>query len=199
MDDEIDGAPLPFDLREQRLELARHGHVERRHDGRLHLLRQRLHVRPGLLIEPGHGQFGAGRAQRAGAAPGDALRIGDAHHQPPLALQRQVLLHGGRHAGTGRRAGHGVAACTDRTAPACKAAAQVASVTPPARAYGKAIGVWGCKVLHASGARGCIFMNLASVTEFRGTHQCMFGELVRGENYSTAFRYVIREVYDSHA
>jgi hypothetical protein len=47
-------------------------------------------------------------------------------------------------------------------------AAQVASVTPPARAWGSTMGIWGCKVLHASGAGICIFMNLASVTEIRG-------------------------------
>jgi hypothetical protein len=74
-----------------------------------------------------------------------------------------------------------VAAFTQRTAPARMAAAQVARVTPPARAYGKTMGVWGCKVLHASGAGICIFMNRASVTEIRGQHQCILGELVRGE------------------
>ena len=98
MDHEIEPPPLLRDLRKQRFELARHGHVEWRHDGRLHLLRQRFHMRTGLVIEPGDCQFGTGCAQCAGAAPGDALRVGDTDHQPPLALQRQVLLQGGRHA-----------------------------------------------------------------------------------------------------
>ena len=97
MDDEIEPPPLLLDLRKQRFELARHGHIERRHDGRLHLLRQRLHMRTRLVIEPGHGQFGASRAQGAGAAPGDALRVGDAHHQPAFSLQWQEWRHGGRH------------------------------------------------------------------------------------------------------
>ncbi|OFJ49366.1 hypothetical protein BA896_011230 [Janthinobacterium lividum] len=41
--------------------------------------------------------------------------------------------------------------------------------------------VGGGKLLHASGAGICIFMYRASVTEIRGRHQRILGELVRGK------------------
>jgi hypothetical protein len=60
-------------------------------------------------------------------------------------------------------------------------AVHVASVTPPARAYGKTIGVWGWRVLHASGAGICIFMNRLPSLKFEAGTSAFSGELVRGE------------------
>ena len=73
---------------------------------------QRLDVRPGLVVQVGDGQLGAELAERAGAAEGDRVLVGDAEDQGLLVARMRrrgdsgmvVLLYGLR-----QRAGAGCA------------------------------------------------------------------------------------------
>lgn len=89
MQHEIQPPPRAGDGIEHRLHLAGLLHVQRQGDRRIHQPRQRLHMRPGLVVEPGHREFRPRVAEGAGAAPGDALVIGDADDQAALAVQVQ--------------------------------------------------------------------------------------------------------------
>ena len=63
---------------EHRLELAGRCDVERQEDRRLELLRQRLDVRPRLVVEVGDREIGAELAERLRAAVRDRVLVGDA-------------------------------------------------------------------------------------------------------------------------
>ena len=84
---DVEPAPLLVDRLEHRLELARRRDVERQEQRRLQLARQRLDVRPGLLVEVGDREVGAELAERLGAAVGDRAVVGDADDQRLGALQ----------------------------------------------------------------------------------------------------------------
>ena len=88
VNDEVQFAPLLADAFEQRLEFAGPGHVQRQSQTGLHLFCQWLDMHPGLVVKPGECQFRAHFVQRLGAAPGDRMLVGDAHHQTALAGQR---------------------------------------------------------------------------------------------------------------
>jgi hypothetical protein len=165
MDDEIE---FPTAARSARngFQLARHGHVERRHDGRLHLLRQRLHVRPGLVIEPGDGQLGTGRAQALAQPQAMLCALAMPTTSPRLPCNGSDGGKGASWFG-GRKAGHGVAAFTHCTAPAQTAAAQVAR-SRCRRAHAAARWEYGDGGCCTRQAGICIFMNLTPSLKIRG-------------------------------
>ena len=91
MDDEIELAPRLGDPFEHRLHLARHAHVERHDDRRFEFACERLDVFLGLVVEIGHREFGAERAECLGAAPGDRMFIGNADDEA-LSCPREAWL-----------------------------------------------------------------------------------------------------------
>ena len=93
MHDEIELAPILGDALEHRLHLAGRAHVERHDDRRLELARERLDVFLRLVVEIGHRELGAERAERLGAAPGDRVFVGDADDQASLAFEQLGFDH----------------------------------------------------------------------------------------------------------
>ena len=84
---EVEPPPLRTDGVEHCLQLAGLLHVQRHLDAGLQPLGERLHMGPGLVVEPGDGEVCASGVKGARAAPGDALFVGNADHQALLALQ----------------------------------------------------------------------------------------------------------------
>jgi hypothetical protein len=91
VDEEVDLAPGFADAVEHGLELAGNAHVHRQEDRCLHLARERLDMRFRLVVEVGEGQFGAERAEGAGAPPGDRLVVRDPHDEALPALENLRL------------------------------------------------------------------------------------------------------------
>jgi hypothetical protein len=71
MHQDVEPAPLIGDGVEHGLELAGLLDVERQKDGRIERLRQRLDMRPRLLVEVGDRELGTEAAKGVGAAVGD--------------------------------------------------------------------------------------------------------------------------------
>ena len=94
--DEIELAPVLGDALEHRLHLAGRVHVERHDDRRFELARERLDVFLRLVVEIGHGDLGAERPERLGAAPGDRIFVGDADDEALLAFE-ELGFDGGDH------------------------------------------------------------------------------------------------------
>ena len=86
---DVEPAPRPADLLEDRFQLPRLLHVEGQENRRLQLPRQGLDVRPGLVVQVSDGQLGAELAEGASTAERDRVLVGDAEHQGLLAQQRR--------------------------------------------------------------------------------------------------------------
>ena len=97
VNDEIEAAPFLGDALKNRLQLTRSAHIERHHDRRFELARQRLDIFLCLVIEIGDREFRPERPKGLGAAPGDRLIIGDADDQTPLAFEQLCLDLGNHH------------------------------------------------------------------------------------------------------
>ena len=69
MDDEIEGAPELLDLGEDRVDAGRIRHVAMADDGRVELLRQRLHALLQRVALIGEGEFGAVACAPPGRCP----------------------------------------------------------------------------------------------------------------------------------
>mmetsp|Transcript_15010 Transcript_15010/g.58821 ORF Transcript_15010/g.58821 Transcript_15010/m.58821 type:complete len:311 (-) Transcript_15010:38-970(-) len=107
VDEKVQPAPLPRDGVEHRLQLAGLLHVQRQAQRGAHLLGQRLHMRPGLVVEPGQRQLGAGRVAGLGTAPGDALVVRDADDEAAAALQFAGHVSAPSHSCQGHRRAQG--------------------------------------------------------------------------------------------
>ena len=68
--------------------------IERHHDRCFKLARKRLDIFPCLVVEIGHGEFGAERPKGFGAAPGDGIFVGNPDDESPLP-SRSFALTGG--------------------------------------------------------------------------------------------------------
>ena len=88
MQHEVQRAPFALQALEHRFQFAFVQQVQRHQHVGPHLLGQRLDVGQGLVVQVGHGQFGAHGVKGLGAAPGDGVGIGDAGDQAALAGQR---------------------------------------------------------------------------------------------------------------
>ncbi|KAG0907188.1 hypothetical protein G6F31_021693 [Rhizopus arrhizus] len=93
MQHEVQPAPCLRDAIEHGFQFAFVQQVHGPPQRAVHLPRQRLHVRQGVVVEVGHGQFSAHGAKGLGASPGDGIRVGDAGDEPALAGQRKVRAH----------------------------------------------------------------------------------------------------------
>ncbi|CFN68890.1 Uncharacterised protein [Bordetella pertussis] len=93
MHDEIQAAPARADLLEHGFELAVDAQVQRQQQGGVDAARQRLDVDARLVVQVGHGQFGAQRAEGARATPGYRVLVGDAGDEPAPALQGGGGVH----------------------------------------------------------------------------------------------------------
>ena len=85
---EVEPAPaLPGGI-EDGLQLTRLLDVAGQENRRLQLLGDGLDVGLRLLVQVGERELGAEEAERRGAAVGDRLAVGDAEHDPLLAVER---------------------------------------------------------------------------------------------------------------
>ena len=87
MQHEVQRAPFALQALEHGLQFAFVQQVQRHQQVGPDLLGQRLDVGQGLVVQVGHGQFGAHGVKGLGAA-GDGVGIGDAGDQAALAGQR---------------------------------------------------------------------------------------------------------------
>src|SRR5579871_2010325 len=92
MKQEIELSPFLLDALEHLFGLTLDTDIERHEDRRLEILRQRLDIFPGAVVQIGDRQLGSERAKRLGAAPGDRLIVGDADNQPLAPLERNLGL-----------------------------------------------------------------------------------------------------------
>ena len=92
MQQEVEPAPFLLDALEHLFGLSFGSDVERHEDRRLELLRQRLDMLLGLVVQIGDREVGAQGPKRLGAAPRDRLIVGDADDQSLSSLQRNLGL-----------------------------------------------------------------------------------------------------------
>src|SRR5262245_33245095 len=87
MNERVEAPPFRRDPLEHRFRLPRLRDVQWHDDLRFELFRQRGDELLGLLVEVGHCELGAERAQPFCAAPGDRLLVGDADDQGLASLK----------------------------------------------------------------------------------------------------------------
>ena len=88
MHKKVELAPHLADLLENSLHLTGDANVERHHNRSFERLRERIDKFFSFFVQIGHGELGAQGTKCLGAAPGDRLIVGNADHEPFLAIEK---------------------------------------------------------------------------------------------------------------
>lgn len=129
MHGEVEPAPAGADRFEHRFEFTRVLDVAGQDQRTVQRLCERSHDQFGLVVEIGRREFGAHRMHHLRAAVGDAVLVGNAQNQSPLACQQRV-----RQVVQCHRDGLLEAVCGAAYAPPRRAARATRSANQPASA-----------------------------------------------------------------